>query len=91
MKCGTHPAFWVGFPQMELKNETGIPKRDAINSLLPIFTSVPNCMQVQKCIVFHQSCFSSIKFSHLILLTLSDPMDCSTPGFPVHHQLPELT
>ena len=23
--------------------------------------------------------------------TLSDPMDCSTPGLPVHHQLPELT
>ena len=21
--------------------------------------------------------------------TLYDPMDCSTPGFPVHHQLPE--
>ena len=24
-------------------------------------------------------------------LTLCDPMDCSTPGFPVHHQLPETT
>ena len=24
-------------------------------------------------------------------LTLCDPMDCSTPGFPVHHQLPELS
>ena len=24
-------------------------------------------------------------------LTLCDPMDCSTPGFPVHHQLSELT
>ena len=24
-------------------------------------------------------------------LTLCNPMDCSTPGFPVHHQLPELT
>ena len=24
-------------------------------------------------------------------LTLWDPMDCSTPGFPVHHQLPELS
>ena len=24
-------------------------------------------------------------------LTLCKPMDCSTPGFPVHHQLPELT
>ena len=23
--------------------------------------------------------------------TLSDPIDCSTPGFPVHHQFPELT
>ena len=23
--------------------------------------------------------------------TLCDPVDCSTPGFPVHHQLPELT
>ena len=23
--------------------------------------------------------------------TLCNPMDCSTPGFPVHHQLPELT
>ena len=24
-------------------------------------------------------------------LTLCDPMDCSMPGLPVHHQLPELT
>ena len=23
--------------------------------------------------------------------TLCDPMDCSMPGFPVHHQLPETT
>ena len=23
-------------------------------------------------------------------LTLCDPMDCSPPGFPVHHRLPEL-
>ena len=25
-----------------------------------------------------------------LCLTLCDPMDCSTPGFPVPHQLPEL-
>ena len=25
-----------------------------------------------------------------LCLMLCDPMDCSTPGFPVHHQLPEL-
>ena len=31
--------------------------------------------------------FSSVAQSHP---TLCDPMDCSTPGFPVHHQLLEL-
>ena len=32
------------------------------------------------------------QFSSVIesCLTLCDPMDCSKPGFPVHHQLPEL-
>ena len=32
--------------------------------------------------------FSSVAQSYL---TLCDPMDCSTPGFTVHHQLPEFT
>ena len=32
--------------------------------------------------------FSSVS---QLCLTLCNPMDCSTPGFPVHHQLPELT
>ena len=31
--------------------------------------------------------FSSVQFSWSLV---SDSMDCSTPGFPVHHQLPEL-
>ena len=31
--------------------------------------------------------FSSVAQSRL---TLCNPMDCSTPGFPVHHQLPEF-
>ena len=35
---------------------------------------------------------SSVQFSPVAqsCLTLCDPMDCSMPGFPVHHQLPEL-
>ena len=32
--------------------------------------------------------FSSVAQS---CLTLCDPMNCSTPGLPVHHQLPEST
>ena len=33
--------------------------------------------------------FSSVQ--SLSRAQLCDPMDCSMPGFPVHHQLPELT
>ena len=35
---------------------------------------------------------SSVQFSSVpqSCLTLCDPMDCSMPGLPVHHQLPEL-
>ena len=38
-------------------------------------------------------CYSSVQFSPVAqsCLTVCDPMDCSTPGLPVHHQLPEFT
>ena len=37
--------------------------------------------------------WSSVQFSSVTqsYLTLGNPMDCSTPGFPVHYQLPGLT
>ena len=37
--------------------------------------------------------FSSVQFSSVAQScpTLCDPMNRSTPGFPAHHQLPELT
>ena len=36
---------------------------------------------------------SSVQFNSVtqLCLTLCDPMDCSTSGFPVHHQHPEFT
>ena len=41
-------------------------------------------------------CFAKLmvaRFSSVTQLcpTLCDPMDCSTPGLPVHHQLPEFS
>ena len=38
-------------------------------------------------------CVSSVQFSSVAQLcpTLCNPMDHSTPGLPVHHQLPEFT
>ena len=40
------------------------------------------------CSLFSLVQFSSAKQSSP---TLCDPIDCCTPGFPVHHELPELT
>ena len=53
--------------------------QEAFNKRLPVccFGSVRNPLQ-----------FSSVAQSHL---TLCDPMNRSTPGLPVHHQLPEFT
>ena len=55
---------------------------------------------IESCII--QSCFklpfnavyqASAQFSSVAQScpTLCDPMDCSTPGLPAHHQLPEFT
>ena len=41
-------------------------------------------MQAELCV---HSCCSVTQ----LCLTLCDPVDCSTPGFPVHHQLSEPT
>ena len=35
--------------------------------------------------------FSSVQFSRSVVSDSCDPMDCSTPGLPVHHQFPEFT
>ena len=37
--------------------------------------------------------FKSVQFSSVTqpCLTLCDPMNCSTPGLPIYHQLPEFT
>ena len=35
--------------------------------------------------------FSSVQFSHSVVSDFLQPMICSTPGLPVHHQFPEFT
>ena len=46
------------------------------------------CMLIHSDIFHHSVQFSSVAQS---CLTLCDPMNRSTPGLPVHHQLPEFT
>ena len=54
----------------------------------PIFLEV----QGQNNLAFSEK-IPSVQFSSVAqsCLTLCDPMNCSTPGLPVHHQLPEFT
>ena len=52
------------------------------------------CELVMEREVWHTAVqFSSVQFSSdtQLCLTLCDPMNCSMPGLPVHHQLPEFT
>ena len=60
---------------------------DSMDDLTPYFHF---CLSSQWSILksaTKDSQFSSVAHS---CLTLCDPMDYSTPGFPVHHQLPEF-
>ena len=34
--------------------------------------------------------FINAQFSHSVMSDLCNPMDCSLPGFPIHHQPPEF-
>ena len=51
-------------------------------------TLCPLCSSPTVSSEFHPSVFRSVA---QLCLTLCNPMDCSTPGFPVHHQFTELT
>ena len=48
---------------------------------------------VHTCAFIHIHLFIKHRFSSVVqlCLTLCDPMDCSMPGLPVQHQLPEFT
>ena len=49
----------------------------------------PGLLQYSRCYCFRpRLSFSLVAQS---CLTLCDPMDCKTPGLPVHHQLQEFT
>ena len=61
----------------EQKAKFWLPWKTLKSQLMPVLDFIISSVQ-----------FSSVAQSYL---TLCDPTDCSTLGFPVHHQLPELT
>ena len=57
-----------------------------INGLFTLLLHLPNLCPIKEPSIQ----IPSVQFSGSDYLTLCSPMDCSMPGFPVHHQLPEL-
>ena len=52
-----------------------------------------NIMVIMKKAAINMRVYITVQFSSVAQScpTLCDPMNCSTPGLPVHHQLPEFT
>ena len=84
------PKYWsFSFSIIPSKEIPGLICYMGTNQLLWTESSPPKCIFWD---VFGDVAFKKVQFSSVVqsCLTLCDPMDCSTPGFPVHHQLPEF-
>ena len=81
-----------GFPHGSVvKNSPG----NAGDTVWSLILEGPTCLEATKpmCQNYWNCALElSVQFSPVpqSCPTLCDPMDCSTPGFPVHHRLPEL-
>ena len=69
--------YWSYYRYLKLKLKASLMRSNVSKSLLFLLI---------KCNI------SSVQFSSVVqsCLTFCDPMDCSTPGFAVYHQLLEL-
>ena len=93
MDCST-----VGFPVLhyllELAQTYSHLVNDAIQPSHRLLSSFPLDLNLSQHQSFPMSwLFASVQFSSVAQLcpTLCDPMNCSTPDLPVHHQLTEST
>ena len=92
--CRLYPTKHVCLWNFPGKN-TGVGRHSLLQRIFPVQVLNPGLLHCRQ-ILYHWATwevlvwpqFSSVAQS---CLTLCNPMDCSTPGLPVHHQLPEFT
>ena len=71
----------------------GLPHRATIRHVIKIKETADVYEDLLCAMFFTIMIFSSVQFSSITQScpTLCNPMNCSTPGLPIHHQLPEFT
>ena len=69
--------FWVSIQLLRLPAKESDPSRTELWPTLASFSLLPNK---------HTQTWSESSSVTQLCPTLCNPMDCSTPGFPVHHQ-----
>ena len=90
----SEPALCIRWPKY-LSFSLGISPSNEYSGLISFRMNWTDLLDVQGTLrSLVQCCFStSVQFSSVAqsCLTLCDPINSSTPGLPVHHQLPEFT
>ena len=82
---------WIAVSFFKFEKFTAIMSSNTF--LTPFSLSFPSRTSTMQVLVYLMLYFSSVQFSSVAQScpTLCDPMNCSMPGLPVHHQLPEFT
>ena len=84
---------WVWFLGWEDPLEKGVATHSGVLAWRIPWTEEPGRLQSMESQRNGHNWVTSVQFSSVAQScpTLCDPMDCSTPGFPVHYQLLEFT
>ena len=79
----------LSHPYMTTGKTIDLSRQTFVSKVMTLLSNTPSMFVITLLPVQ----FSSVQFFPVTqsCLTLSNPVDCSTPGFPVHHQDPELT
>ena len=77
----------------QIDGETMVTVRDLIFLDSKITLDGDCSHEIKKTLASWKKSYDKLQFSSVaqLCLTLCDPMNHSTPGLPVHHQLPEFT
>ena len=76
--------YWSGLPLLT----PGVLPHPGIEPVSPTSLALAGAVRVAE---YSFLCYTFSSVQSLSGVQLCDPMDCSTPGLPVHHQRPEFT